>query len=144
MEIYKSKIDYFGYTIVLIILVLLSFIPYIYLGNSNTLGVFLTILVDVLVIFLLARKEIKILKFFDTDFEVYYPITGTKKSYKYDDVLEVIYTPPRAKAGRALIIKFVSHDKKKIIFDYHASKNNLLEFLQMKEVKVVNKPSKHW
>lgn len=145
MEIYRSKIDYFGYLILIIIFVLLSFLPFIYIGNSNKIVLVFTIFIDVLLVGLFARHEIRVIKFFDVGFEAYYPIMGLKKHYKYEDVSEVIYSPPRAKAGRALIIKIVSNNvKEKIIFGYYSNNNNLLEFLQMKGIKVVYESSKNW
>lgn len=137
MEIYKSKIDYLEFMGVSCVVILLSFIPCVYFWNSCYWCKVIMIVLDIILIYFLSRKEIKVVRFLSNQFEVYYPILGLRENYEYDSILKIIHTQYIPKVGKNLVIKLaVNGVEKRIVFKYYANGNKLLDFFNAKGFKI--------
>ena len=129
--IYKSTYDYFGYIIILIVLLLLSLIPCIgenghYIVSRIPLSMFCSIAIG----FLIFKRDIKKVTFLENSVIVYFPLIHITEEYNYSDIEKIVYSKYRSKSGRNLIIYTNTNNRpKKIIFGYYNKDKTLFDFL---------------
>lgn len=96
---------------------------------------------DGIVIYLLFRKELKSVTFYQDRIVVYFPILRRKIEFEYSQINEIIYISYIYKRGARLVIKLKENNNQlnKLIFEYYPKENDLFPFLEQKGFEIHEK-----
>lgn len=139
--IFKKEYEYFDLILISVVLFVLSLIPCYSNGSLVFLRIPLVMVADGIVIYLLFRKELKSVTFYQDRIVVYFPILRRKIEFEYSQINEIIYISYIYKRGARLVIKLKENNNQlnKLIFEYYPKENDLFPFLEQKGFEIHEK-----